>query len=236
VSLQPDRSGRPAGKAASLLVALWILLLTLDPARAAKLQIVPDSDADLARGYAAYQAGDLVKAQQLFRTGAERHQRVAQFNLAVMLLAGEGGPPDPAAGVQWLKKSATNGFARAQYALGLLHEHGELVPRSLTEATAWFRKSAEQGYRDAQVSLATQYFLGRGAPRDFGEAAKWYELAAEQGDQGAAYIIASQYENGDGVAADPLRAFYWYSIAAAGGDAVAAFKAREMQERLGRSR
>jgi uncharacterized protein len=209
-----------------------LLAAALFPAHAARLQVVPGDDVELGRGFAAYEAGDLTQAQRLFRSAAERNQRVAQFNLAVMLMNGEGGPADPVAGVQWLKKSAGSGFARAQFALGLLHERGDGVPLSLIEATAWFRKAAEQGYRDAQVSLATQYFLGRGAPRDYAEAARWYESAAELGDQAAAYIIASQYENGDGVERDELRAFYWYNIAAAGGDPVAAHKARELRRKL----
>ncbi len=89
-------------------------------AHAARLQIVPGDDVELSQGFAAYESGDLVRAQRLFRSAAERNQRVAQFNLAVMLLNGEGGPSDPVTGVQWLKKSAGNGFARAQHALGLL--------------------------------------------------------------------------------------------------------------------
>jgi TPR repeat protein len=217
-----------------LRVVLAALLVgpVLCPAQAARLQIVPGDDTELSQGFAAYEAGDLARAQRLFRSAAERNQRVAQFNLSVMLLNGEGSPSDPAAGVLWLKKSAGGGFARAQHALGLLHERGDLVPLSLADATEWFRKAAEQGYRDAQVSLATQYFLGRGAPRDYAEAARWYERAAELGDPAAAYIIASQYEKGEGVERDELRAFYWYSIAAAGGDPVAAHKARELREKL----
>ena len=175
------------------LLLLLVFALLVTAAHGARLQVVPDGDAELAEGYAAYQAGDLVRAQQQFRKGAERKHRVAQFNLAVMLLEGEGGQLDPAGGVQWLRKSADGGFARAQYALGLLFERGELVQRSLPEATVWFRKAAEQGYRDAQVAVATQYFLGRGAPVDLAEAARWYERAAEQGDEAAAYNTGSLY-------------------------------------------
>lgn len=221
----------PVSRIRKVLTGLLVGAVLL-PAQAARLQIVPADDVELGQGFAAYQAGDLARAQRLFRSAAEREQRVGQFNLAVMLINGEGGPADPAAGVSWLKKSAVGGFARAQHALGLLYERGDLVPLSLSEATDWFRKAAEQGYRDAQVSLATQYFLGRGAPRDYAQAALWYERAAELGDQAAAYIVASQYENGDGVARDELRAFYWYSIAAAGGDPVAVYKARELREKL----
>jgi uncharacterized protein len=158
---------------------------------------------------------------------AGRNERVAQFNLAVMLLAGEGGPADPVEGVSWLRKSADLGFARAQYALALLYERGEHVDRSLPQATNWFQRAAEQGHLDAQVSMGTQYFLGR-------EAARWYERAAEQGDEGSAYIVASLYEKGEGVAQDRVRAFYWYSRAAAGGDPAAVYKAREMRDLLSR--
>jgi len=212
-------------------LCLAATLLAGAAAAAPRLQVVPDGDVELTAGWAAYSTGDLAQARRQFTRAAERN-RVAQFNLAVMLFAGEGGAPDPAAAIVWLRKSAEGGFARAQYALGLLHESGEGVARSLTEATAWFLKAAEQGYRDAQVSVATQYFLGRGAPRDYTEAARWYERAAEQGDHGAAYIIASQYEHGDGVAQDLRRAVFWYSICAGGGDPVAAIKAREVAARL----
>jgi TPR repeat protein len=219
---------------ASLLCVALLSCWLAAPAAAARLEVVPDSDTALVQGFAAYEAGDRTRARQLYSHAAGRGQRVAQFNLAVMLIGGEGGPADPVAGLEWLRKSAGGGFARAQYALGLLYESGDGVARSLADATAWFRKAAEQGYRDAQVSLATQYFLGRGAARDYAEAARWYERAAEQGDTGAAYIVASCYEHGHGVEADALRAFYWYSIAAAAGDPVAQIKAREVRAKLSR--
>ncbi|MCX8114594.1 MAG: sel1 repeat family protein, partial [Burkholderiaceae bacterium] len=144
-------------------LALLALLLAAGVAIAANgLQPAAD-DVDLANGWAAYQAMDYAKALALYRKAAERGQRVAQFNLAVMLITGEGAPADPKQGIAWLRKSADNGMARAQYSLGVFYERGEHVPRSLAEATAWFLKAAEQGWRDAQVSVATQYFLGRGA-------------------------------------------------------------------------
>src|SRR5512137_675995 len=155
-------------------------------AQAEPARVVPADDPDVAAGWIAYGAGRHEEAIERYRKAAARNERVAQFNLAVMLLAGEGGPADPVEGVRWLRKSADLGLARAQYALGLLYERGEHVKRSLTEATAWFLRAAEGGYRDAQVSVGTQYFLGRGAARDYREAARWYERAAEQGDEGSA--------------------------------------------------
>ncbi|HQR78080.1 MAG TPA: sel1 repeat family protein, partial [Burkholderiaceae bacterium] len=69
-----------------------LIAAALFPAYAARLQVVPGDDVELGQGFAAYEAGDLARALQLFRSAAERNQRVAQFNLAVMLMNGEGGP------------------------------------------------------------------------------------------------------------------------------------------------
>jgi uncharacterized protein len=197
-----------------------------------QLQIGPGGDEELAAAWAAYEAGDKAKARARYLAAAEHKNRLAQFNLAVMLVAGEGGDPDPRQGLDWLRQAANGGLARAQYSLAQFYERGELVDRSLTEATAWYRKSAEGGWRDAQVSLATQYFLGRGAPLDMAEAARWYEKAADQGDIGAQYIIASMYEKGDGVRLNLERAVFWYHLAAEQGDEVARLKVGEVMGKI----
>jgi TPR repeat protein len=203
-----------------------------------RLQIGPSNDAELAGAWAAYQAGEMTKARERYLAAAKHQNRLAQFNLAVMLVAGLGGEPDPQQGLDWLRKAADGkaGLPRAQYSLAQFYERGELVERSLTEATAWYRKAAEGGWRDAQVNLATQYFLGRGAPKDYAEAARWYEKAADQGDVGAQYIIASMYENGDGVAVNLERAIFWYHAAAEQGDIVARDKLPGLMDRLNKAK
>jgi TPR repeat protein len=90
-------------------------LVSLGGGAMAQLRIVPDDDPDLARGWAAYQARDLPAAFAYFRKAAEGEQRVAQFNLAVMLMGGEGVVADPQQGVTWLRRAADNGLARAQF-------------------------------------------------------------------------------------------------------------------------
>jgi TPR repeat protein len=184
-------------------------------------------------GWVAYQRGDFAAARAAYEHDARLGDRLAQFNLATMLLRGEGGAADAAAGVEWLRKAAQAGMAQAQYNLGLLYESGTGVDRSLTAATEWWEKAAQQGHVDAQVQLGTQYFLGRGAPKDWALAARWYEAAAENGDPGAQYLIASFYEHGDGVAPDLKRALGWYLQAARQGDAGAALQADDVARRLG---
>ena len=179
----------------------------------------------------AYQRGDLAAAARDYSMRAQRGERLAQFNLAMMMFRGEAaGDRDTA--LSWLRRAADQGLPQAQYNLGLIFENGTGVPRSQADATAWFRRAAEQGHVQAQLNLATQYFLGRGAPRDFAQAAVWYERAAQGDDVAAQYIIASLYEHGDGVAQDLRRARHWYEQAAMQGDKLARGKAEEVTRKL----
>lgn len=179
-------------------------------------------------GWRAYERGDFATAAREYRAGAERGERLAQFNYATMILRGET-PGSAETALAWLAQSAAQGYPQAQYALALLYEHGALVARSLVEATAWFRRAAEQGHVEAQIALGTQYFLGRGAPHDETEACRWYERAAEGGDTGAQYLAASCYEHGYGEwPKDPERALAWYVQAARGGDVAAREKAKAL--------
>ena len=125
----------------ALLLSLSVLVATSALAVGA-IKVVPADDPDVTAGWAAYRSDDHAKAIEYYRKAAARDQRVAQFNLAVMLLAGEGGPADPVQGVQWLRKSADLGFAPGQYALALLYERGEHLKRSLADATAWYQRAA----------------------------------------------------------------------------------------------
>ena len=199
---------------------------------AATMLMAATPDPSAGAGWQAYRRGDYAEAFTAYEAAARKGDRLAQFNLAMMLLRGEGKPVDLAAGVEWLTKSADAGMAQAQYSMGLLSESGVGMPRSLTGATAWWQKAAEQGHTEAQVELATQYFLGRGAPKDWKVAAKWYEAAAESGDAGAQYIMGSFYEHGDGVAQDLKRALGWYVLAAQQGDVGAAAQAKDVARRL----
>src|SRR5215469_12224406 len=71
-------------------------------------------------GWLAYQRGDYAAAYAWFEAGAKKGDRLAQFNLAMLLLRGEGAPVDIDGGVAWLTKAANAGMSQAQYNLGLL--------------------------------------------------------------------------------------------------------------------
>jgi TPR repeat protein len=206
-----------------LLAALLGLAATVSVARPLP---PPTDDGDLINAWNHYENGQLEAALADYRKAAMRGQVIGEFNLATMLLNGEGGPADPVQGMLWLRKAAHGGLAQAQLALGFIYENGVGLKSSQPIANQWFTLAAKQGDPDAELEIATQYFLGRGVRQDYAAAAHWYELAAQAGIQEAQYIIASCYEHGDGVPIDIERAIYWYQQAANNGDTVAAEKAR----------
>jgi uncharacterized protein len=188
------------------------------------------------RALAAYEAGDIDTAQQLFLEAGRGGNALAAYNAAVVRLNDESAEPEEKAALDLLVQSAGAGFAPAQHMLAALYERGQFLPPSQSLAVHWYRLAAEQGDPAAQLSLATQYYLGRGAQRDYGEAARWYERAAQAGDAGAQYIVASMYEQGLGVQADLDQALGWYTAAARQGDVVAELKAKEVVQRMAAER
>jgi TPR repeat protein len=56
---------------------------------------------------------------------------------------------DDEASVVWLRRSALQGHAQAQYALGLAYAEGRGVAKDAVEAYTWFRQAASNGSRRA---------------------------------------------------------------------------------------
>lgn len=78
---------------------------------------LPDLDLDLLQAGPAWLAGDHVKARQHFQAAALRGHALGQYNLAMMLLHGEGGPRDAAQATQLLQQAAGAGIGLAHEAL-----------------------------------------------------------------------------------------------------------------------
>jgi hypothetical protein len=107
---------------------------------------------------------------------------VAQYNLGLMYLAGQGVPQDDRQAARWFRVAAEHGDAPAQYYLGSIYQAGNGVNRDALEAAMWYRKAAEQGYVYAQSVLGFMYGNGEGVPTDYVEAYLWLSLAAAAGD------------------------------------------------------
>ena len=83
------------------------------------------------------------------------------------------------------KKSAEQGYVKAQWRLGEKYYDGKIIQKDYAEAVKWFTKAAEQGHKDAQYWLGVCYEQGRGVTKDVAEADKWVKKAAEQGHEKA---------------------------------------------------
>lgn len=181
-----------------------------------------------------YNAGNLPVALSEFHAAAERGNRLAEFDYAMMLLNGEGAPANVDEGKKWLRKAADANMSHAQYVTGRMYDDGEFdVARDPGEAHRWFLKAAQQGHTQAQVALANQFLDGRGTPRDNAQAFFWYKKAAEGGDMTAQYVAGSFYERGgDGVKPNLNIARAYYAAAAAQGDPAARLKYQQLTAKL----
>ena len=119
---------------------------------------------------------------------ADLNDKSIQFYLGVMYMDGRGVPKDDSEAVKWYRKaveqyrkSAEQGYARAQYNLGVMYANGRGVAKDESEAVKWYRKSAEQGNVGAQFYLGFMYENGEGVTKDDSEAVKWFRKAAAQG-------------------------------------------------------
>jgi uncharacterized protein len=184
-----------------------------------------------------YNAGNLVSARSEFSRAAKRGSRLAEFNYAMMLLNGEGGPADVPEGKKWLRRAADANMAHAQYVYAKMYDDGQFVDKDPAEAHRWFLRAANQGHVQAELALANQFLDGRGIARDNAQAFAWYKKAAQGGDMTAQYVAGSFYERGgDGVERNLNVARAYYAAAAAQGDPAAKLKYLQLSQELERER
>ncbi|WP_438395005.1 tetratricopeptide repeat protein [Caballeronia sp. DA-9] len=204
---------------------------------AANAQTVKGSDMATQNAVADYNAGNFGAARSEFLRAAKKGSRLAEFNYAMMLVNGEGGPADVAEGKKWLRKAADANMTQAQFVYGKMFDDGQFVDRDPAEAHRWFLRAANQGHVQAELALANQFLDGRGTPRDNAQAFAWYKKAAEGGDMTAQYVAGSFYERGgDGVQKNINVARAYYAAAAAQGDPAAKLKYQQLSAELSHER
>ena len=85
--------------------------------------------------------------------------------------------------VYWLRKSAEQGVAEAEFELGNCYSLGEGVSENNKQALYWFRRAAAQEHSLAQANLGVYYQEGYGVEKDGNTALYWYEKAAKNKDK-----------------------------------------------------
>ena len=93
--------------------------------------------------------GDYATALRLLHPLAERGNRQAQYNLAVMYANGWGVPRDEAESNRWYRKAAEQGDASAQSLVGSAYLFGRGAPKDFVQAFLWLNLAARGGDKSA---------------------------------------------------------------------------------------
>lgn len=164
-----------------------------------------------------------INAQSL-KEKAESGDKVAQYQYAQkfsdrMFPSKE----DLSEAVQWLTKSALQGYAPAQCSLGYCYWAGKGVKKDYLTAFNWYQKSAEQGNMTAQFNMGVCYANGYGVAESKYTAFNWYKKSADQGYVNAEVALAKCYYYGNGTTTNNTIAFQWFTKAAEKKNAEAMF-------------
>ena len=133
--------------------------------------------------YALYERGDHIGAYRGFKILADQGDAGAQFVVGYLHETGDPrdelfGGPDIDEAIKWYRRSAEQGFAKAQSNLGRMYAKGIGVIRDDVEAVRWYRRAAAEGLAEAQYNLGNRYHRGLGVSRDDVVAHAWASLAA----------------------------------------------------------
>lgn len=85
---------------------------------------------------------------------AEERSCITQFELGQMFRKSEDSTQNAQQAAEWFKRSAKNGYQRAQYTIGLMYARGMGVRRDRVRAYAWLKLAASQGSKKALRSLS----------------------------------------------------------------------------------
>lgn len=155
---------------------------------------------------AALARGDETAAFDQFLRRAENGDPIAQNNVGVLFLKGQGTTRDFAEARRWFQSAADEGLPGAMHNLGVLYLRGHGTTPDPARAAEWFTKAAELGDADAQFYLARLLYRGEGMAQDLPGARHWFTRAADQGLPAAAFNVALMLLRGQGGAPDEARA------------------------------
>ena len=165
---------------------------------------------------------DFAVARSWMLKSAEQGYAPAQGAMGVMYLTNvrDNGPiPDYGDADRWLRLTATQGDADAQFWLGTGYEQGWFGTIDYRESFKWLRKAAAQGLPNAQFCLGQMYEDGEGVAESDSLAASWYRKAADHfpdvgrvgGVWEAEFQLAYMYRDGR-LPQNYVEAYMWFAI------------------------
>jgi hypothetical protein len=162
---------------------------------------------------------DWEKAASWYKLAAQRGNKRAAYDYAMLLMQGTGVKKDPDEARRLLEQ-ASETVPQAAYSLGLL-----LLSENSKEgdqrAVTLFRRAVGGMEGDAEYALAVLYRQGRGVQRDPSQAAVWMARSAAARNPAAELEYGIMLFNGEGVERDEKLAARYFRRAAEKGNALA---------------
>ncbi len=134
---------------------------------------------------------DIGQARHWFEVGSKLHDPMAEFDLAMLLLAREDHAADKDA-LGLFRESARSGYVRAKHQLGLMLVRNPGFEKTPGEAVATLEESAAEGFWKSSVVLGVLARDGRsGVSQDKKSAYFHFTVAALQGGDAASQMVAN---------------------------------------------
>ena len=145
------------------------------------------------------------------------------YRMAKEHLDRDGDCYDPRKAVEYLTKSAKQGYTVAKYMLGKLYLRGEDVPKPMFHALHWLESAVQDDNQYAEYLLGKTFLKGEDMERDTERAESLLRRSAEQGNKYAAYTLGKAYLDGDILAQSIDEAVRLLNLSASKGFAPAQF-------------
>lgn len=130
-------------------------------------------------------------------TDANKGNKWSQYRAAKFMLDRYGDHYNPKKAVEYLTKSAKQGYTVAKYMLGKLYLRGEDVPKQMLHALHWLESAVKDDNQYAEYLLGKVLLKGEDVERDIERAESLLSCSAEQGNKYAAYTLGKAYLDGD---------------------------------------
>ncbi len=114
----------------------------------------------------------------------------AQYEYGMILIREDDDEPK---GIEWVKRAAFGGYARAMTYLGDAYLKGEVVPQSTSIALEWYGQAVKKNDPEAQLALGTLYAEGVAVQPDPESAVRLLTLAADAGLSEAKELLQTMF-------------------------------------------
>ena len=119
-----------------------------------------------------------------------------QYRMAKKCLDENSDEYSPEEAIEWLYRSAEQGYDIAMYKLGKMYLQGDVVNKDVSRAIFWLQQADEQNNQYAQYLLGKTYMNGVDVKADYIKAEELLARASNQGSSYAKYSLAKMHLKG----------------------------------------